>query len=189
MNPTPALSTSFLTSRCLVRRVDAGDAPFLFEATQVEGFNRWLSWDAPGDVSVIRRRFHRCRRQWRDREAFCFSVLPLGAANVIGGVDLKPDLFDPKPAEYALGYWTHPRYQGRGYAREFVAGLLDWAFGELDARRLIAGVGLDNAPSHRLLHRLGFSVFDRRSTCSASKSFDNIRYELRTPRALKMAAD
>ena len=54
-----------------------------------------------------------------------------------------------------VGYIFSPRHGGRGYATETVRALLDLAFGELGARRVIARVDERNTASRALLDRLG----------------------------------
>lgn len=54
-----------------------------------------------------------------------------------------------------VGYLFSPAHGGRGYATEAVRALLDLAFGEIGARRVLARVDTRNAPSRRLLQRLG----------------------------------
>ncbi|HEY5846834.1 MAG TPA: GNAT family N-acetyltransferase [Microlunatus sp.] len=54
-----------------------------------------------------------------------------------------------------VGYIFSPRHGGRGYATETVRVLLDLAFGELAARRVIARVDERNTASRALLVRLG----------------------------------
>ncbi len=179
MTPLRSLPTSFLTARCIVRRVEPNDAAALFEAARTNGFSRWLSWDPPDDVRTIANKFRRQHKAWARGEVFSFTAVLQDDGTIVGGADLKPDRFEPHPREFNLGYWTHPRHQGSGYAGEFVAGVVEWAFEELGARRLIAGVGLDNIASHRVLRRLGFTPFERKSVCSSTKAFENIRYELR----------
>jgi RimJ/RimL family protein N-acetyltransferase len=54
-----------------------------------------------------------------------------------------------------VGYIFAPAHGGQGYATEAVRALLDLAFGELGARRVVARVDDRNLPSRRLLERLG----------------------------------
>ncbi len=56
-----------------------------------------------------------------------------------------------------LGYALHPDVQGRGYAREGVVAMLDFAFGALDLHRVVANIGPDNRASLRVVRGLGFT--------------------------------
>jgi RimJ/RimL family protein N-acetyltransferase len=57
-----------------------------------------------------------------------------------------------------VGYIFAPEYGGQGYATEAVRALLDLAFEDLGARRVVARVDARNAPSRRLLERLGLRL-------------------------------
>ncbi len=72
--------------------------------------------------------------------------------------------FGPPDAggEVEIGYALAPRARGAGLASEAVALLADWALAQPGVRALTARVEADNAPSVRLLQRLGF-VADGRS--------------------------
>ena len=54
-----------------------------------------------------------------------------------------------------VGYVFSPAYSKRGYATEAVRALLEVAFVELDARRVVARVDTRNTASRALLERLG----------------------------------
>lgn len=54
-----------------------------------------------------------------------------------------------------LGYTLAAAYQGQGYAREAVARLLDYLFGELNLHRVVATTDELNTASIRLLEALG----------------------------------
>lgn len=56
----------------------------------------------------------------------------------------------------ALGYWLGRAARGRGYAQEAARAMLAHAFGPLKHTRLSARVYADNAPSIRVLSKLGF---------------------------------
>lgn len=62
----------------------------------------------------------------------------------------------PQNGTVEIGYSVLPRFQGHGYATEMVRALIDWAFAQPGVLRIIAETTEDNAPSVRLLHRLGF---------------------------------
>ena len=54
-----------------------------------------------------------------------------------------------------IGWLVGPAFQGRGYAREAAAMLLDLAFGELGLHRVIAELDPRNTASVRVCERLG----------------------------------
>lgn len=177
----PPLSTALLSARCLLRPVEVADAPVLFDATGHADFNRWLSWDRPADEAAIATRFARQRGEWEQGLSYVFSAVERDTGLVIGGVDFQPDPREPRTSSLNLGYWVHPSRHGQGYATEIVGEAVRWALAELPIEELVAGVGVENHPSHRVLSKLGFEAFERRSVCGLSKVFENVRYRLRCP--------
>jgi len=55
-----------------------------------------------------------------------------------------------------IGYTLGRAYRSQGYMREALAGLIDVGFGPLDLNRIEADIDPRNAPSARILERLGF---------------------------------
>ncbi|MFF2907979.1 GNAT family N-acetyltransferase [Paenibacillus sp. NPDC057934] len=53
-----------------------------------------------------------------------------------------------------IGYIFNPEFYGKGYATEACQAVLNYAFAELGAHRILALCNPDNAPSWRLLERL-----------------------------------
>lgn len=85
---------------------------------------------------------------------FLFGVELTEPRILIGDCALKVDHKEPREAE--IGYTLDPAYQGKGLAQEAVSAVLDYAFDAFDLHRVIAHVDIENAPSIRLLERLGF---------------------------------
>ena len=101
-----------------------------------------------------------------------FAVL-LGNAQ-IGGISLY-FLQDRREAE--LGWILDKRHWGHGYAAEAARGLMDWGRQQWGIRRFIAQCDAENAPSWRLMERLGM----RRIGCAGgrkNRSSDEERTEL-----------
>lgn len=85
---------------------------------------------------------------------------------IIGGIGLRPR--DDGPATFDLGYCLRPDCWGAGLATEAVAAISAFGFERLGARRIVAEVFTSNAPSGRVLEKLGFrpgDIFQRHVTC------------------------
>ena len=82
-----------------------------------------------------------------------FAIEHAVEGRVIGdvGMFLSPD---PK-SEGDLGYQLDPDMQGRGFATEAARALVDHGFRHWGLRRVTAACDAGNAPSYRLLERLG----------------------------------
>jgi RimJ/RimL family protein N-acetyltransferase len=57
-----------------------------------------------------------------------------------------------------IGWVFSPAVAGRGYATEAAAAMLDWAFGEVGLRRVVARLDERNTTSARLCERLGMRL-------------------------------
>ena len=72
---------------------------------------------------------------------------------VIGDVGFKgkPDY----EGTVEIGYSVIPAYRNRGFASEAAQALVNWAFTQQGVKRIIAECSDDNAPSARVLQKLG----------------------------------
>lgn len=70
---------------------------------------------------------------------------------------------------YDIGYCFHSAYHSKGYAYEAVKAFIEYLVQEVGVTYFTAGTAIDNAPSCRLLEKLGF-------TCVSTQplSFDNV---------------
>jgi RimJ/RimL family protein N-acetyltransferase len=78
----------------------------------------------------------------------------VGSAGFMG----KPPA-DDEPIE--LGYGVHPNYRNRGYATEATRALLEWSLSQPLVERVVAKCKPDNAPSVRVLEKIGMARLGR----------------------------
>ncbi len=71
-----------------------------------------------------------------------------------GGFVAPPDA----NGEVEMGHSVLPQCQGFGYATEAAAALMTWAFSHSKVTRIIGETDHDNAPSIRVLGKLGFTL-------------------------------
>ena len=83
---------------------------------------------------------------------------------IIGGFCFQnnPD----KDGHVQIGYMIRPEYQGNGYMTEALKKGMSWIFERADILAVIAETTRSNLPSHRVLEKLGLTVYDE-----TSKSF------------------
>ena len=62
-----------------------------------------------------------------------------------------------KTGEPEMGYSLFPQFWGQGYAYEAASGLRDWLFRETDAPHFIGMADVDNAPSLKVLDKIGMT--------------------------------
>jgi RimJ/RimL family protein N-acetyltransferase len=143
------------TSRLLLRQFadDDVDALLVFHSDpQAVRYVPYPPRDRAAVAAVLDRK--RAGTGWRkEGDLIELAVTLADDGTLIGDVLLGLRSVEHETVE--VGYIFAPAYGGKGYATETVRALLDLAFGELGARRVVARVDERNTPSRRLLERLG----------------------------------
>jgi ribosomal-protein-alanine N-acetyltransferase len=85
-------------------------------------------------------------------------VIALEERTVVGSAGF---LGLPRDGSIELGYGMHPAFRNRGYAAEAARALVDWGLDQPGVECIVSKTGVDNAPSHRVLEKLGFAVRTR----------------------------
>lgn len=93
--------------------------------------------------------------QWFASGDSFLAVCLKDTGRFIGFVSLNPELNEDS-REFNIGYIFNFNYHGMGYATEACQAVIDYAFDQLQADRLITGTAAVNNPSWRLLEKLGF---------------------------------
>lgn len=89
----------------------------------------------------------------RDGDTCRLAVVRQDDGAVVGEVLLK--IASLAALQLEVGYIFNPRHAGQGYATESVAAMLEWGFNGLGAHRIFARLDALNAPSVKLVERLG----------------------------------
>jgi RimJ/RimL family protein N-acetyltransferase len=103
---------------------------------------------------VVRDRFMR----WQEERGFTFWVVERKSdGELLGfcGLKIADDIDSPVCGALEIGWRLREDAWGEGYAKEAAAASLDFAFGTLDAERVVALTVAGNAPSWGLMLRLG----------------------------------
>lgn len=90
------------------------------------------------------------------RLTYDLAVVLLAEDRLIGRCGLR--VVDSKLREGMLWYILNRAYWGRGYATEAARSMVDFGFGQLRLHRIFADCDPANAPSIRLLGRLGMRL-------------------------------
>ncbi len=143
---------SMITDRLHVRNFQASDCEALhemivqYEASELAPYDQqWptsaeeikgiTAWFASGDNFL----------------AVCLK----DTGQFIGFVVLNPEEKEGS-REYSIGYVFNSQWHGHGYATEACRAVLERAFGQLQAARVVTATAAVNHGSCRLLERLGF---------------------------------
>jgi RimJ/RimL family protein N-acetyltransferase len=105
-----------------------------------------------------------------------FTVEDRGDGAIVGDVGLSPA--DGEPGVIKVGYTIDPRFQGRGYATEAVQALVSYSFGTLEADVVRAYAGAENAPSIRVMEKVGMTLQERFQGHDEDGTWTAVRYEV-----------
>ncbi len=108
-----------------------------------------------------------------------FSVLRRDDGVLVGDVGLSPAEGEPKVIK--VGYTMAPEHQGQGYATEAVEALVGYAFEVLAADIVRAYAGADNAPSIRIMEKVGMRLMERFEGEEDGERWTGVRYERSRP--------
>ena len=155
----PTLDRVLRTERLTLRAATVDDGVPTWAFRRLPSVNEWLT-GTPADLDGYLELFGD-----PDRLATTVSVV-LGAGpagDVIGDFMLRREdawaqldvAEEARGVQVTLGWVLDPVHEGHGYATEAVRALIDYAFEDLRAHRVVANTFLDNTGSLRLMERVG----------------------------------
>jgi ribosomal-protein-alanine N-acetyltransferase len=162
-----ALDTRVVTERLVLRafRVDDVRAQRAFVVENEEHLRPWsprpLAGESPGTLTDAAKKIATARRDWRNDRGYAFAAFLRApssrreAQTLIARVALNGLVRGNFQNAY-LGYLIAAAYEGKGLAREAVAGACDFAFGVARLHRVQAAIMPHNERSLRLVRALGF---------------------------------
>jgi len=148
----------FETSRLIIRPMQEADATAVLAYRSLTEVARYQGW-TPTDCDEIAAHAQQMRGQAFNKRNLWFQLILLlksgeQQGSIIGDMAYALDEETGQQAE--LGVALAPTLQGRGLAKEALAGLCNWLFEHLELHRLHVCIDPANAGSIRLFERLGF---------------------------------
>jgi len=149
----------FETERLTIRGPLPGDGRRIREAaleSQAE-LKPWLPWAVDiNSEEGYEKRAREGQLKFLAREDLWLMLLLKGTDTIIGGSGLhRIDWSVPK---FEIGYWVRTSYGRQGYITEAVAGIAQFAFDALGAKRVEIRCDAKNARSAAVPQRLGFTL-------------------------------
>ena len=119
------------------------------------------------DLKVLEERQTFCKALIERREAITFSVLDKNSGEMIGFIDLYSGALKnyEKMLEYChfeMGYHFQRSVWGNGFATEAVNAMINLVFSKTNCVCITCGCSPMNAPSNKLLRKLGFTYMFKR---------------------------
>ena len=132
------------TRRLILRKFRPDDWKDLYEYLSDENVVKYEPYDTYTQEESKKEAINRS-----NNDAF-WAVILKENNKLIGNIYFEKQEFDT----WEIGYVFHAGYQGWGYATESAGAVMDYAFRELNARRIIARCNTENSASWKLLERL-----------------------------------
>jgi RimJ/RimL family protein N-acetyltransferase len=149
----------FHTKRLFIRKPMPGDGKAVFEAMQASLYElkTWMPWadkeQTEEDLEVNVRDAH---AKFLTREDLRLHIFHKETGQFIGSSGLHRINWDiPK---FEIGYWIDTRFSGKGYMTEAARGITDFAFNELNAKRVEIRCDSQNGRSRAIPEKLGYTL-------------------------------
>lgn len=147
---TPVLTTD----RLVLRPLTPADAPALYKIFGDPAVVRYWSAEPWTDISFAESAIARALEAYRDETELRFAVELVRGRTLVGTVNLHHFFNQNRRCE--LGYAIASEHWGKGYASEAIEAALEHGFREVGLNRVEADIDPRNAPSARVLEKLGF---------------------------------
>jgi ribosomal-protein-alanine N-acetyltransferase len=143
--------STLTTKRLVLRRPVPGDARAMFDAYSSDPeVTRFLTWTTHENVERAHTFLRRCDAVWAEGSAYPWAITVAG--RLIGMIEVR---LDGHRAE--IGYAISRAAWGQGYATEAARAVVDWAVTQPAIRRVWAYTDVENAPSARVLEKIGMA--------------------------------
>ena len=145
------LSLPLRTERLLLRPFEPDDLDELHAIMSRPDIVRFVPWE-PRDRPAVRAVL--AARVGGEQEGLSLAVVLDGPGGPLIG-DISLFGLVPEQGTAEIGFIFHPDHHGRGYASEAVSAVIGAAFAELGLHRIVGRCDARNAPSIRLMERIG----------------------------------
>jgi len=156
------VTSEIQTTRLILRTPRFGDGAVVHEGVKesIEHLRQWpasLPWAVPEPSVEASETF--CREAmagFAKRTFLPYLVFERETGRFVASTSLHD--INWKVPKFELGFWCRTGKQGRGYMKEALSALLQYAFSELGARRIDAITDEQNLASKRLCQSIGMHV-------------------------------
>ncbi|WP_255595815.1 GNAT family N-acetyltransferase [Cellulomonas sp. C5510] len=169
------------TERLTLRPATASDAEAVWRYRRLPAVAEWMT-ALPGDLD-------RYAEQFAEPDRLRVTLVAEHEGVVVGDLMVRVEdawaqtevAGDAVATQAELGWAFDPAHHGRGLATEAAERVVDLCFAGLGLRRVTAGCFADNAPSWRLMERLGMrreAEFRAESLHRSGRWLDSYTYAL-----------
>ena len=143
------------TERLTLRRMRPDDSADMFEYARRADVTEYLTWSPHPDEAHTREYLKMIQKQYEDGEFYDWAVVHRASGKMIGTCGFTSFDDDNNAAE--IGYVLNPMFHGQGLAAEAAWEVLKFGFLRLNLHRITARYREGNAPSRRVMEKVGLS--------------------------------
>lgn len=162
----------------VIRTALPEDAPAIYAYRSDHEANKYQGWFPESEKEV--RDYILSMPAHLNAPDTCYQIALLRRSDstLIGDMGIVFTSHANKQAD--LGCTLDKRYHGKGYAAEAMRAMLNYLFIDLDKHRIVASIDPRNAPSVRLVERLGFTkeAYFRESYYNRGEWTDDLLYAM-----------
>lgn len=168
------------TERLVIRLVARQDVTRFTTYRNEPSVARYQDWPLPYTRDLAHALVDEMERLGRPTGGHWVQLAIDDGTGIVGDVAVW---LDPEATFATIGYTLAPRGQGRGYAVEAVAAVVDWLFRRKRVHRVTATIDPRNSASARVLERCGFEYVGtaRSSAFVRDEWADDARFSLLEP--------
>lgn len=147
------------TKRLIIRAPQIGDGQLLSEAMHESyaSLQPWMTWArAEPDPILSETNVRRSMARWILREDLFMVLVHKEEGLILGGSGLHRMNWDV--GKFEVGYWVRTRYQAQGYIQEAASAITQFAFAQLEAKRVEIRCDANNVRSAKIPEALGFKL-------------------------------
>jgi len=157
--PIPDFPSEFTTERLLIRMPMPGDGKAVHAAmlASMAELKPWMMWaqreqtEQEVEMVVLEAHLRFLRRENLRMHVYLKETGEFIASSGLHNINWSVPKFE-------IGYWIDSRHAGKGYITEAAAGITDFCFNELKAKRVEIRCDADNAKSRAIPERLGYTL-------------------------------
>jgi [ribosomal protein S5]-alanine N-acetyltransferase len=144
------------TTRLVLREISLDDVDAIHAYAANPDVVQYMVW-GPNSFEQTRKFCAErvANRKDPNRTSYELAINVKPGSVAVGALGLRVKSVENREGE--LGYVLHPVYWGKGYMTEAAQRMLDFGFDELKLHRISAFAAPENAPSLRVLTRLGMT--------------------------------
>ena len=166
------------TERLVMRELSEADAPTLFEYYSDPEFTQYIIFDSHKSIADTREMIAFMKNLYQQKDSIRWGIQLKATGQLIGNAGLHYWKRDIRCAD--VGYHIGQPYQGRGFATEVLAAMVDFGFDRMNLNRIQGYINPGNDASGHVMEKLGFKKEGvwRQVELNGGKFIDKIWFSL-----------